>query len=255
MNRAWRGGALCALLWAMSAQAEIKVISVFEPAAAAQTLRTLYPALGVSFLNQQLVLSGNAALIAAASATLAQVNLPPTSILLEWRVTGAWQRASQGGALALGDGRVSLGAQQASRQGESQWQLRGLSGRPLRMALTEQRPFTLYQWQGGAVRGLLPLTDGLYATAVVIGDEVRIDLASEQRAITANALEQTRQASALAGRVGQWLVAGELRTSQTHAPQGAVGSLGIGDVAAFALGGERQQQSQQQRLEIRVTRL
>ncbi|MFQ1867376.1 hypothetical protein ACK36H_17350 [Aeromonas veronii] len=45
-------------LWSPSLWAEVKVIPVFEAQAAVQTLKEIYPQLGVSSMGNQLVLSG-----------------------------------------------------------------------------------------------------------------------------------------------------------------------------------------------------
>lgn len=76
-------------LWSPLLWAEVKVIPVFEAQAAVQTLKEIYPQLGVSAMGNQLVLSGTPAQLQEAEATLAQINQPPQSLLIEWRVDGA----------------------------------------------------------------------------------------------------------------------------------------------------------------------
>ena len=61
--RAWRWYWVlgCCGLWALPLRAEVKVISVFEAEGMVQTLKELYPELGVSAMGNQLVLSGTPA--------------------------------------------------------------------------------------------------------------------------------------------------------------------------------------------------
>lgn len=77
--RRWRGFGFWLLwgLWCLPLRAEVKVIPVFETQAAAQTLKDLYPDLGVSAMGNQLVLSGSAAQLQEAEAALAKLNQPP----------------------------------------------------------------------------------------------------------------------------------------------------------------------------------
>jgi hypothetical protein len=79
----------------------VKVIPVFEAQAAVQTLKDLYPDLGVSAMGNQLVLSGTPAQLQEAERTLAQVNQPPQSLLIEWRVDGASSSQQAGVGLGL----------------------------------------------------------------------------------------------------------------------------------------------------------
>ena len=79
----------CCGLWALPLRAEVKVIPVFEAEGMVRTLKEIYPALGVSAMGNQLVLSGTPAQLQEAQATLDQLNQPPQSLLIEWRVAGA----------------------------------------------------------------------------------------------------------------------------------------------------------------------
>lgn len=75
----WLGMLLCTLVWLWSGllRAEVKVIPVFDAGAAVQTLREIYPDLGVSAMGNQLVLSGTPAQLQEAETTLAQLNNRP----------------------------------------------------------------------------------------------------------------------------------------------------------------------------------
>lgn len=169
--RRWRGFGFWLLwgLWCLPLRAEVKVIPVFETQAAAQTLKDLYPDLGVSAMGNQLVLSGSAAQLQEAEAALAKLNQPPQSLLIEWRVDGA--SSSQQAGVGLGQDAAKRqwllegNAQQYQRSQNDSWQIRGLSGRPVLLQMGTYQPVTFYQWNGGAVVGMMPLVNGLYATA------------------------------------------------------------------------------------------
>lgn len=104
----------CCLLLALPLRAEVKVIPVFEADAAVQTLKEIYPDLGVSAMGNQLVLSGTPAQLQEAERTLAQVNQPPQSLLIEWRVDGASSSQQAGVGLGL--------------DAKRQWLLEGMPG-------------------------------------------------------------------------------------------------------------------------------
>src|SRR5690606_38986788 len=57
----WSGILLLWGFWCLPLRAEVKVIPVFEAEAMVQTLKEIYPDLGVSAMGNQLVLSGSAA--------------------------------------------------------------------------------------------------------------------------------------------------------------------------------------------------
>jgi len=163
----------CCLLLALPLRAEVKVIPVFEADAAVQTLKEIYPDLGVSAMGNQLVLSGTPAQLQEAERTLAQVNQPPQSLLIEWRVDGASSSQQAGVGLGLDAKRQWLlegDARHYERSQSDNWQVRGLSGRPVLLQMGSYQPVTFYQWQGGRVVGMMPLMNGLYATATLIGD-------------------------------------------------------------------------------------
>lgn len=122
-------------LWSPLLWAEVKVIPVFEAQAAVQTLKEIYPQLGVSAMGNQLVLSGTPAQLQEAEATLAQVNQPPQSLLIEWRVDGAASGQQLGGSISRDEAKrqwlVDGNARQYQRSQNDSWQVRGLSGRPV----------------------------------------------------------------------------------------------------------------------------
>jgi hypothetical protein len=235
-------------LWSSSLWAEVKVIPVFEAQAAVQTLKEIYPQLGVSAMGNQLVLSGTPAQLQAAEATLAQINQPPQSLLIEWRVDGAASGQQLWGSISRDEAKrqwlLDGNAQQYQRSQNDSWQVRGLSGRPVLLQMGSYQPVTFYQWNGGAVVGMMPLINGLYATASLIGDRVQIALSSEQARLDQGTINRGQSATEVSGAPGQWLTVGELSTSS--ADQGS------------RLGTQRQggrgSQSERQTLQIRVTR-
>ncbi len=246
----WLGMLLCTLVWLWSGllRAEVKVIPVFDAGAAVQTLREIYPDLGVSAMGNQLVLSGTPAQLQEAETTLAQLNKPPQSLLIEWRVDGA----SSGQQLGVGVGRdeakrqwlLDGNARQYQQSQNDSWQVRGLSGRPVLLQMGSYQPVTFYQWRGGQVVGLMPLVNGLYATATMIGDRVQIALSSEQARLEQGTINRGQSATEVSGAPGQWLTVGELSTSSAR--QGS--SLGT----QLQAGGGNQ--SDRQTLQVRVTR-
>lgn len=244
----WRGYWLLLWLWCWPLWGEVKVIPVFEAQAAVQTLKEIYPQLGVSAMGNQLVLSGTPAQLQEAEATLAQINQPPQSLLIEWRVDGAASGQQLGGSISRDEAKrqwlVDGNAQQYQRSQNDSWQVRGLSGRPVLLQMGSYQPVTFYQWNGGAVVGMMPLVNGLYATATLIGDRVQIALSSEQARLDQGTINRGQSATEVSGAPGQWLTVGELSTSS--ADQGS--SLGI------QLQGGRGSQSERQTLQIRVTR-
>lgn len=235
-------------LWSSSLWAEVKVIPVFEAQAAVQTLKEIYPQLGVSAMGNQLVLSGTPAQLQEAEATLAQINQPPQSLLIEWRVDGAASGQQLGGSISRDEAKrqwlLDGNAEQYQRSQNDSWQVRGLSGRPVLLQMGSYQPVTFYQWNGGAVVGMMPLVNGLYATATLIGDRVQIALSSEQARLDQGTINRGQSATEVSGAPGQWLTVGELSTSS--ADQGS--RLGT------QLQGGRGSQSERQTLQIRVTR-
>ncbi|TNH84795.1 hypothetical protein CF140_08290 [Aeromonas sobria] len=235
-------------LWSPSLWAEVKVIPVFEAQAAVQTLKEIYPQLGVSAMGNQLVLSGTPAQLQEAEATLAQINQPPQSLLIEWRVDGAASGQQLGGSISRDEAKrqwlLDGNAEQYQRSQNDSWQVRGLSGRPVLLQMGSYQPVTFYQWNGGAVVGMMPLINGLYATASLIGDRVQIALSSEQARLDQGTINRGQSATEVSGAPGQWLTVGELSTS----------SVDQGSRLGTQLQGGRGSQSERQTLQIRVTR-
>ncbi|MFQ2076832.1 hypothetical protein ACK33T_08145 [Aeromonas veronii] len=235
-------------LWSPLLWAEVKVIPVFEAQAAVQTLKEIYPQLGVSAMGNQLVLSGTPAQLQEAEATLAQINQSPQSLLIEWRVDGVASGQQLGGSISRDEAKrqwlLDGNVQQYQRSQSDSWQVRGLSGRPVLLQMGSYQPVTFYQWNEGAVVGMMPLVNGLYATATLIGDRVQIALSSEQARLDQGTINRGQSATEVSGAPGQWLTVGELSTSL--ADQGS--SLGT------QLQGGRGSQSERQTLQIRVTR-
>ena len=245
-----RMGAACLLLGLLAgpALAEVKVITVFEAEAMVRSLRDLYPALGVSAMGNQLVLSGTAQQLQEAEDLVARLNQPPAMLLIEWRVSQ--NRDIRGGSLGAGQGddgdwRAGVALGQGSEQGQQAWQIRGLSGRPVLLQLGSYRPVSLYRWRADRVTALLPIVSGLYASATLVGERVRIQLASEQASLRQGVPEHGQSATELDAAPGQWIEVGALadgRQSQT---------LGVGRTLGASLG----QETRQQTLSIRVTPL
>ncbi|WP_323063038.1 hypothetical protein [Aeromonas jandaei] len=234
-------------IWNSSSWADVKVIPVFEAQAAVQTLKEIYPRLGVSAMGNQLVLSGTPDQLQEAEATLAQINQPPQSLLIEWRVDGLSNSEQLGGSVSRDEAKrqwlLDGNAEQYQRSQNDSWQVRGLSGRPVLLQMGSYQPVTFYQWNGGAVVGMMPLVNGLYATATLIGDRIQVALSSEQTRLEQGAINRGQSATEVSGAPGQWLTVGELSTSS--AQQGS--TLGT------QLQGGRGSQSDRQTLQIRVT--
>ena len=240
---------LCCMagIWSSPSWADVKVIPVFEAQAAVQTLKEIYPRLGVSAMGNQLVLSGTPDQLQEAEATLAQINQPPQSLLIEWRVDGLSNSEQLGASVSRDEAKrqwlLDGNAQQYQRSQNDSWQVRGLSGRPVLLQMGSYQPVTFYQWNGGAVVGMMPLVNGLYATATLIGDRVQVALSSEQTRLEQGTINRGQSATEVSGAPGQWLTVGELSTSS--AQQGS--TLGT------QLQGGRGSQSDRQTLQIRVT--
>ena len=92
-------------LWCLPLWAEVKVIGIRDPGGCADPQGSLSGA-GVSAMGNQLVLS-SAAQLQEAEAALAKFNQPPQSLLIEWRVDGAF--SSQAGNPGTGSGQRSAG--------------------------------------------------------------------------------------------------------------------------------------------------
>ncbi|MFM4964227.1 hypothetical protein ACEUBT_10770 [Aeromonas bivalvium] len=245
-----RKGPACLLLGLLGcpALAEVKVITVFEAEAMVRSLRDLYPALGVSAMGNQLVLSGTAQQLQEAEALMARLNQPPAMLLIEWRVSqGSDTRGVSLGARSGGDGDWRAGGAlgQGREQGEQAWQIRGLSGRPVLLQLGSYRPVSFYRWRGDRVTALLPIISGLYASATLVGERVRIQLASEQASLGQGVPEHGQSATELDVVPGQWIEVGALADSRQSQ------ALGLGRT----LGGSLAEEARQQTLAIRVTPL
>ncbi|MCF7716879.1 hypothetical protein H9X98_04005 [Aeromonas jandaei] len=240
---------LCCIagIWSSSSWADVKVIPVFEAQAAVQTLKEIYPRLGVSAMGNQLVLSGTPDQLQEAEATLAQINQPPQSLLIEWRVDGLSSSEQLGASVSRDEAKrqwlLDGNAQQYQRSQNDSWQVRGLSGRPVLLQMGSYQPVIFYQWNGGAVVGMMPLVNGLYATATLIGDRVQVALSSEQARLEQGAINRGQSATEVSGAPGQWLTVGELSTSSAQQ----------GSTLGSQLQGGRGSQSDRQTLQIRVT--
>ncbi|MFQ2123529.1 hypothetical protein ACK33G_03240 [Aeromonas jandaei] len=240
---------LCCMagIWSSPSWADVKVIPVFEAQAAVQTLKEIYPRLGVSAMGNQLVLSGTPDQLQDAEATLAQINQPPQSLLIEWRVDGLSNSEQLGASVSRDEAKrqwlLDGNAQQYQRSQNDSWQVRGLSGRPVLLQMGSYQPVTFYQWNGGAVVGMMPLVNGLYATATLIGDRVQVALSSEQARLEQGTINRGQSATEVSGAPGQWLTVGELSTSSAQQGSTLGTQLQVG----------RGSQSDRQTLQIRVT--
>jgi hypothetical protein len=235
-----------AVLVVAPVRGEVKVITVFEPEGLIHTLRELNPSLGVSAMGNQLVLSGTPEQLAEAEQLVTRLNQPPQMLLIEWRVSQ--QRDSQGTALGArqgrsGDWQGGGALEQGSEQGQQAWQVRGLSGRPVLLQMGSYQPVSLYRWRGGKVTALLPIVNGLYASATLVGDNVLIRLSSEQTSLRQGLPEQGQSDTELNVTPGQWVEVGGLANSQQR--QGTE----IGTTSGAGI----RQEHQQQTLAIRVT--
>lgn len=237
---------LLMLLMVVPVRAEVKVITVFEPEGLMHTLRELNPSLGVSAMGNQLVLSGSPQQLEEAEQLVARLNQPPQMLLIEWRVSQ--QRATQSTALGVrqrrsGDWHAGGALEQGSEQGRQAWQVRGLSGRPVLLQMGSYQPVSFYCWRAGRVTALLPIVNGLYASAILVGEQVLIRLSSEQTSLRQGLPERGQSDTELNVAPGQWVEVGALANSQ-QSQGGGVGAIS---------GAEIRQDSQQQTLAIRVT--
>lgn len=248
--KAWRWILIwcCVGLLALPLRAEVKVVPVFEAEAMVQTLKEIYPELGVSAMGNQLVLSGTPAQLQEAETLLTQLNQPPQSLLIEWRVAGASNSQQLGVGIGNDNAKrqwlMEGGAEDYQRIQQDSWQVRGLSGRPVLLQMGSYQPVTFYRWQGGRAVGMVPLINGLYATATLVGERVQIALSSEQARLERGDIKRGQSATEVSGSPGEWMTVGELSTTQSS--QGA--ELSNPSRVGVASGGERQT------LQIRVTR-
>ncbi|MGY6037318.1 hypothetical protein [Aeromonas sp. AE23HZ002T15] len=248
--RGWRWcWVLCSCwLWVQPLRAEVKVVPVFEADAMVQTLKEIYPDLGVSAMGNQLVLSGTPAQLQEAETLLAKLNQPPQSLLIEWRVDGASSSQQLGVGIGNDNARrqwlLEGGAENYQRTQNDSWQVRGLSGRPVLLQMGSYQPVTFYRWQGGRVVGMVPLVNGLYATATLVGDRVQIALSSEQARLERGDIKTGQSATEVSGAPGEWLTVGELSTTQGSQGAAIANPSGIGTTSG----------SERQTLQIRVSR-
>ncbi len=135
-------------------------------------------------------------------------------------------------------------ARHYERSQSDNWQVRGLSGRPVLLQMGSYQPVTFYQWQGGRVVGMMPLMNGLYATATLIGDRVQVALSSEQARVERGNIHTGQSATEVSGAPGQWLTVGELSTTQGSREAAIANPSGMGGASG----------SERQTLQIRVTR-
>ena len=135
-------------------------------------------------------------------------------------------------------------ARHYERSQSDNWQVRGLSGRPVLLQMGSYQPVTFYQWQGGRVVGMMPLMNGLYATATLIGDRVQVALSSEQARVERGNIHTGQSATEVSGAPGQWLTVGELSTTQGSREAAIANPSGMGRASG----------SERQTLQIRVTR-
>ncbi len=188
-------------LWCLPLRAEVKVIPVFETQAAVQTLRISIRISGERH-GQPAGAERQCRPVAGGRSGAGQFNQPPQSLLIEWRVDGASSSQQAGGAgrdAAKRQWLLEGNAQQYQRSQNDSWQVRGLSGRPVLLQMGTYQPVTFYQWNGGAVVGMMPLVNGLYATATLIGDRVQIALSSEQARLEQGTINRGQSATEVSG--------------------------------------------------------
>ncbi|MDO2947769.1 hypothetical protein [Aeromonas simiae] len=223
-----------ALLLALPLRAEVLVREVYDAPAMARTLSELYPDLGVSHLGGQLVVSGEPARLAEVKQTLEALNRPPLMLSVQWRVVG--ERSESGWQVGARHG-LGVGAVSRTAQSQGEWQVSGLSGRPVSLTLGQTRPVTLYGWRGGRWVVLLEEREGIAATPTLVGDRVTVALSS--RSATGMGAG-TSLSSEVSGRPGEWIELGAISQDQQGRALGTAG-------------GGQQAQTFNQRLQIRVT--
>lgn len=91
---------------------------------------------------------------------------------------------------------------------------------------------------------MMPLMNGLYATATLIGDRVQVALSSEQARVERGNIHTGQSATEVSGAPGQWLTVGELSTTQGSREAAIANPSGMGRASG----------SERQTLQIRVTR-
>lgn len=223
------------LLLALPLHAEVMVRDMFDAQGAAQTLRELYPDLGVSHLGSQLVVSGPAARLAEVKGTLDTLDRPPAMLNVAWRVVGetrdqGWQAGGAQGDLVLG-----AGSRHASSSGN--WQVSGLSGKPVQLTLGSTRPVVLYGWRGERWVLLAEEREGIAAVPTLVGERVSVTVGTRNKVAGGDRLQQL--SSEVSGRLGEWIELGAISQEGDASQLGT--SLGQGS------------QALSQRLQIRVT--
>ena len=106
------------------------------------------------------------------------------------------------------------------------------------------QPVTFSRWQGGRVVAMMPLVNGLYATATLIGERVQVALSSEQARLERGDIKTGQSATEVSGAPGEWLTVGELSTTQGSQGAAIANPSGINTASG----------SERQTLQIRVTR-
>ncbi|QFI54571.1 hypothetical protein [Aeromonas simiae] len=223
-----------ALLLVLPLRAEVLVREVYDAPAMARTLSELYPDLGVSHLGSQLVVSGEPARLAEVKQTLEALNRPPLMLSVQWRVVG--ERSESGWQVGARHG-LGVGAVSRSAQSQGEWQVSGLSGRPVSLTLGQTRPVTLYGWRGGRWVVLLEEREGIAATPTLVGERVTVALNSRSATGMGAGANLSTEVS---GRPGEWIELGAISQDQQGSALGTAG-------------GGQQTQTFNQRLQIRVT--
>lgn len=223
-----------ALLLALPLRAEVLVREVYDAPAMARTLSELYPDLGVSHLGSQLVVSGEPARLAEVKQTLEALNRPPLMLSVQWRVVG--ERSESGWQVGARHG-LGVGAVSRAAQSQGEWQVSGLSGRPVSLTLGQTRPVTLYGWRGGRWVVLLEEREGIAATPTLVGERVTVALNSRSATGMGAGANLSTEVS---GRPGEWIELGAISQDQQGSALGTAG-------------GGQQTQTFNQRLQIRVT--
>ncbi|MFR9719616.1 hypothetical protein ACL00X_09690 [Aeromonas diversa] len=227
---------LALLLAALPLRAEVMVRDMFDAPGAAQTLRELYPDLGVSHLGSQLVVSGTPARLAEVKSTLDALDRPPAMLNVEWRVVG--EASDQGWQLGLDQGSLTLNAGRRSATTSGHWQVSGLSGKPVRLTLGTTRPVVLYGWRGERWVQLAEEREGIAAVPTLVGERVSVAIGASNK--TPGGASRQQLSSELSGRLGEWIELGAISQAESASQLGT--TLGQGSEAL------------RQRLQVRVTR-
>ena len=179
----------------------------------------------------------NPAQLQEAERTLAQSE--PAAPKPAHRVAGGWRLQPSAGRSGAGPGcqtAVAAGgdARHYERSQSDNWQVRGLRAARV-VADGVLSAGHLLPVAGGRVVGMMPLMNGLYATATLIGDRVQVALSSEQARVGEGNIHTGQSATGGERRPGQWLTVGSFpQPKAAGRPRSPIHQAWAGPAAANA---------------------